>query len=90
MAKRISADIRMVKIEKDIEYIKEKNETAELKNAEEHNEIKNIMLDFIQSADNKYATKFTEKAFWWTVVTVLSIIIGVLFKYIFLNTGIHL
>ena len=85
-----NTNVKMAKIEKDIEYIKEKNETAELRNAEEHNEIKTIMLDFIKSADKKYASKFTERAFWWTAATILTIIIGIIFKYIFLNSGINL
>lgn len=88
--RRVNTDIRMVKIEKDIEYIKEKNEESEIRNVEENHELKELLTSFIQSADKKYATKFTEKAFWWTAATILTILIGIIFKYIFLNLGINL
>ena len=43
---------------------------------EEIKEIKDIMTDFIDKSDDKYASKWAEKAWWWTITSVGFLLLG--------------
>lgn len=56
-------------LENEVRNIKEQNTT-------EHTEIKKMISDFIESADKKYASKWTERLVYGLVVVILSGLIG--------------
>jgi hypothetical protein len=60
---------RMGVLENEVRNIKEQNTT-------EHTEIKKMISDFIESADKKYASKWTERLVYGLVVVILSGLIG--------------
>lgn len=67
---------RMGVLENEVRNIKEQNTT-------EHTEIKKMISDFIESADKKYASKWTEKVVWF----VLTIILAGFFTAVLFNIG---
>jgi hypothetical protein len=53
--------INMAEFKKDLEYIKDSAQKANKRNDVEHAELKQMIKDFIESADEKYANKWIEK-----------------------------
>ena len=60
-------------MEKDIEFIKESQQKLDKK-----------FDDFIIDVDNRYASKYVEKVFWWLMASIGTIIITSL-MYLVLN-----
>jgi hypothetical protein len=47
---------------------------------EEIKEVKDIMNDFIEKVDDKYASKWTEKAWWWMITSIGFLLLGYVSK----------
>lgn len=69
MVKKDCTGERLMKIETDIDYIKQ-----------EQQEQKKMLQDFINSADNKYASKVVEKGFYGLATIIVVAVIYAIMK----------
>ena len=68
----------MAEVKTEIRNIVKNQEASKIENTQAHDEIKLMIKNFIDSADNKYASKKIETAFWWFLASVGLILIGAL------------
>ena len=66
---------RLVKLETQMDNIEAKVD-----------ELKNIMTDFIEKSDQKFANKWVERALSWGLYTIASVVLLSLMGLIFINS----
>jgi subtilase family serine protease len=64
----------MAEVKTEIRNITKNQEASKIENTEAHNEIKRMIKEFTDAADNKYASKTTEKLVYGLVALILTIV----------------
>jgi uncharacterized coiled-coil protein SlyX len=65
----------MAEVKTEIRNITKNQEESKIENNKAHDEIKLMIKDFVDSADDKYASKRVETVMWWIAGIIGSIII---------------
>jgi len=82
---KVNSGERLMKMETTLDYLKEQQKLMNDTNLKEHQEIKQILKDFTESADKKYATKLTEKMVYGMAGLMLTTIIIAIIKTVIIG-----